>query len=50
MGSFHLNVIISLILSTIATPIFEELIFRGYVWNEFKHYYKNEFIIYVIST
>lgn len=49
-GGLSLNIIIPLILSTIATPVFEELIFRGYVWNELKHYYKNELIVYIIST
>ncbi|MDV3425976.1 MAG: CPBP family intramembrane metalloprotease [Bacillota bacterium] len=44
------EVIIPIILSTIATPIFEELIFRGYVWNEFKHYHTNEFTVYIITT
>lgn len=44
------SAIIPLILSAIATPVFEELIFRGYVWNELKHCYKNELIIYVITT
>jgi hypothetical protein len=47
-GGLSYDVIIPLILSTLATPIFEELIFRGYVWNEFKHYYTNEFTIILL--
>ena len=41
---------IAIIISIIATPIFEELIFRGYVWNELKNCFENEFTIYIIST
>jgi len=47
---FSFNDIIILILSTVVTPVFEELIFRGYVWNELKNYYTNQFIIYIINT
>lgn len=49
-GGLSSDVIIPLILSTITTPIFEELVFRGYVWNELKHYYRNESTIYIINT
>lgn len=49
-GGFSFNIIITLALSTIATPIFEEVIFRGYVWNELKHYYRSEIIIYILNT
>lgn len=49
-GSFSADVIIPLILSTIVTPIFEELIFRGYVWNLLKKNIKSEFKVYIITT
>lgn len=49
-GSFSPGTIISLVISTIATPIFEELIFRGYVWNTLKKYFASEFIVYIINT
>lgn len=47
---YSVDVIISLIYSVIVVPIFEELLFRGYIWNHLKSYYKNEFIIYIIVT
>lgn len=47
---FSADTIISVTVSAVVTPVFEELIFRGYVWNELKHYYKSERIIYVINT
>jgi len=49
-GDFSLNVIIPIVFSTIVTPIFEELIFRGYVWNELKIHFQSEFKVYIIST
>jgi membrane protease YdiL (CAAX protease family) len=49
-GGFSSDVIIPLVLSTLATPVFEELIFRGYVWNELKHCFENELSVYMIST
>lgn len=49
-GSFSPDVFLSLVISTIATPIFEELIFRGYVWNTLKKYFSNELVVYIIST
>ncbi|MBL4937797.1 CPBP family intramembrane metalloprotease [Clostridium sp. YIM B02515] len=39
-----------LISSTIAIPIFEELLFRGYVWNELKQNYKSDLTFYVVNT
>ena len=48
--NFSANVIIPLVFSTIATPIFEELIFRGYVWNELKTHIKSEFKVYIITS
>lgn len=48
--NYSIDVITSLIYSVIVIPIFEELLFRGYIWNHLKSYYKNEFIIYIIVT
>lgn len=47
---FSSNIIIPIVFSTIVTPIFEELIFRGYVWNELKRHIGSEFKVYIIST
>nr|WP_314459706.1 CPBP family intramembrane glutamic endopeptidase [uncultured Clostridium sp.] len=42
--------IILLIYSTVITPAFEELIFRGFVWNELNTQIKKEWITYLLST
>ena len=42
--------VVTLVYSTIVTPIFEELIFRGYVWNALIDSGKSEFQAYVFST
>ena len=47
---YSLPAIIILLYSTIVTPIFEELIFRGYGWNIIQAKYKSEFKTYVITT
>jgi len=47
---YNVNAIILLIFSTIITPIFEELLFRGCIWNQLKNKYKNEKIVYIITT
>ncbi len=47
---YSLNLIVPLTLSAIATPIFEEFLFRGYVWNKLKSCYKSEFTVYIINT
>ncbi|WP_455718255.1 CPBP family intramembrane glutamic endopeptidase [Anaerosporobacter sp.] len=39
-----------LVYGSIVTPIFEELIFRGYVWNKLNLILINEWITYIIST
>ena len=44
------GVILPLLYSAVVTPIFEELIFRGYVWNSLKETGKSELLTYVIST
>lgn len=42
--------IVLLIYSAIVTPVFEELIFRGFVWSELNTLFKKEWITYIVST
>lgn len=49
-NEFNKDFIITLIYSTIIIPIFEEILFRGYIWNDLKQYYKKEIIVYIIVT
>lgn len=44
------GVILPLLYSVVVTPVFEELIFRGYVWNSLREIGKSELRTYVIST
>ncbi len=44
------QVITLLVYSSIVTPIFEELIFRGYVWNKLNTIFSKEWKIYIVST
>lgn len=39
-----------LIYSSIVTPIFEELIFRGFVWNKLNEIFKKEWQTYLVSS
>lgn len=39
-----------LIYSSIVTPIFEELIFRGYVWNKLNTMFAKEWKTYIVTT
>mgnify|MGYP000850500201 CR=1 FL=1 len=40
----------SLVYSSIITPIFEELIFRGYVWNKLEKRLEKKLTVYVVTT
>jgi len=42
--------ILLLFYGSIVTPIFEELVFRGYVWNRLNTLFKKEWATYVITT
>ena len=42
--------IILLLYSTIVTPVFEELIFRGFVWNQLNTLLEKEWCTYIVST
>jgi len=48
--SDEFQAIILLIYGSIVTPIFEELIFRGYVWNKLNAVFEKEWLTYIIST
>ena len=49
-GKKSLFIVSSLVFSTLITPIFEELIFRGYVWNKLEEKFNKRFIVYIITT
>ena len=49
-GELTYSVLVSLVYSIIVIPIFEELIFRGYVWNYLNNSIKKEFLVYIITT
>ena len=42
--------ILLLVYSTIITPVFEELIFRGFVWNKLEEKLDKKFSVYIITT
>ena len=42
--------ILLLVYSSIVTPIFEELIFRGYIWNELNQIFTSEWKTYILTT
>ena len=45
-----LATIVLLFYSSIVTPVFEELIFRGYVWNNLEVIFHKNYMNYIIST
>lgn len=45
-----LKAIILLIYGSIVTPVFEEIIFRGYVWNRLNSIFEKEWVTYIVST
>ncbi len=42
--------ILMLVFASIVTPIFEELIFRGYIWNKLNTVFSKEWQTYLVST
>lgn len=42
--------IILLFYSSMVIPIFEEMIFRGYIWNKLNVLFEKEWVTYIIST
>lgn len=49
-GEKSLFIISSLVYSTLITPIFEELIFRGHIWNKLEEKFNGRLTVYVITT
>ncbi len=49
-GEKPLFIVSSLVFSSLITPIFEELIFRGYVWNKLEEKFKSKLTVYIITT
>ncbi|MEG0691503.1 MAG: CPBP family intramembrane glutamic endopeptidase [Oscillospiraceae bacterium] len=49
-GDISPETLIVLFYSVIVIPIFEELIFRGYLWNLFKNKFNSEFKLYLVTT
>lgn len=49
-GNSSCFAIFTLIYSSVITPVFEELLFRGYVWNRLKRQFHKESAVYIIST
>ncbi|WP_460287214.1 CPBP family intramembrane glutamic endopeptidase [Clostridium sp. CTA-7] len=45
-----IQTIILMLYSSIVTPVFEEMIFRGYVWNRLNDLFKKEWMTFIIST
>ncbi len=46
----NINAILLLIYSSIVTPMYEELVFRGIVWNQLAKLWAIEIIVYVINA
>lgn len=42
--------VVMLIYSSVVTPVYEELIFRGYVWNRLRSVFLKERTAYILST
>ncbi len=42
--------VVLLFYGSVVTPLFEELLFRGYIWNKLSIVYKNEYMVYIISV
>jgi membrane protease YdiL (CAAX protease family) len=49
-GDYSLLSICGLLYSVAVTPIFEELLFRGLIWNRLKEHYSKELSVYLITT
>ncbi len=42
--------VLLLIYGSVVTPIYEEIIFRGYIWNRLKNVFNEEWKVYVVTT
>ena len=50
LNKFSMNNIFKILYGTITLPIFEELLFRGYIWSRLLKMFKNEMYVYIITT
>ena len=50
LNKFSMNNIFKILYGTINLPIFEELLFRGYIWSRLLKMFKNEMYVYIITT
>ena len=50
MGASDWTLWQDMLYGSVVTPIFEELIFRGYLWESLKKRFDNEFHVYLITT
>jgi membrane protease YdiL (CAAX protease family) len=48
--NLSVDAVMQLFSSTLAVPVFEELIFRGYVWNRLKLCFEKEIAVYAVCT
>ena len=49
-GDSSLYTISLMVYSSVITPVFEELIFRGYVWNKLEEEYRRGLTVYLLTT
>lgn len=49
-GGYHVQVIIPLLYSTILIPLYEELIFRGYIWSRLKTVFRSELVVCILTA
>lgn len=49
-GNLSFSAVELLVYSNIITPTFEELLFRGLIWNKLKELFQNTLSVYIIST
>jgi membrane protease YdiL (CAAX protease family) len=49
-GEKALQAIVLMIYGSVVTPIFEEIIFRGYIWNKLNDIFIDERVTYIIVT
>jgi membrane protease YdiL (CAAX protease family) len=47
---FSVTALVTLLYSAVATPLFEELLFRGLIWNRLTPHFHSEFRVYLATT
>lgn len=50
MEEGSLKALAILISSCVATPLYEEIIFRGYLWNKFEEAFQNKWAVFALTT